>query len=87
MKMYISSWRTAGQKSHTGDIEQSSASGREKLATYPVELHSEVSHQVGVFNAFKNLQLVCGLLNGFVIVWLEADLVDGEGNVRARFEI
>lgn len=42
-----------------------------------MELHSKVSHQVGVFNAFENLQLVCGLFDGFVIVRLEADLDDG----------
>lgn len=52
--------------------------------SYPVEFHSKVSHQVGVFNAFKNLQLICSLLNGFVIVWLESDLVDSEKNVRAH---
>lgn len=63
------------------------AERREKGVTYPVELHSEVPHQVGVFNAFENLELVCRLLNGFVIVWLEADLVDGKRNVRMRFEI
>lgn len=53
--------------------------------SYPVEFHSKVSHQVGVFNAFKNLQLICGLLNGFVIVWLESDLVESEKNVRADY--
>lgn len=40
-----------------------------------MELHSEVSHQVWVFNAFKYFQLICRLLDCFVIVWLETDLV------------
>lgn len=63
------------------------AERRGRGATYPVELHSEVPHQVGVFNAFEDLELVCRLLNGFVIVGLEADLVGGKRNVRVRFEI
>lgn len=44
-------------------------------AAYPVELHSEVAHQVGVFDAFENLELVGRLLDGFVIVGLKSDLV------------
>lgn len=44
-------------------------------AAYPVELHPEVAHQVRVFNAFENLELVGRLLDGFVIVGLKSDLV------------
>lgn len=43
-------------------------------ASYPMELDSEVSHQVRVFNAFKYLQLICSLLDCFVIIRLESDL-------------
>lgn len=43
-----------------------------------MELNSEVSHQVRVFNAFKYFQLVCRLLDCFVIVGLESDLVVGK---------
>lgn len=51
-------------------------------ATYPVELHSEVAHQVWVFDAFKNLQLVGRLLDGFVIVGLKSDLVGWKNGKR-----
>lgn len=44
-------------------------------ASYPMELHSKVSHKIRVFNAFKYFQLICRLLNRFVIIWLESDLV------------
>lgn len=40
-----------------------------------MELYSKVSHQVRVFNAFKYFQLICGLLDCFVIVRLETDLI------------
>lgn len=43
--------------------------------SYPVELHSKVPHQVRVFDAFKNLQLIGGLFDRFVIVRLKSDLV------------
>lgn len=46
-----------------------------------MELDSEVTHQVRVLNAFKYFQFVCSLLDGFVIIRLESDLDDDEGNV------
>lgn len=49
--------------------------------SYPMELHSEVSHQVRMFNAFKYLQLICSLLDCFVIIRLESDLVEDQKNV------
>lgn len=45
------------------------------MASYPMELDSEVSHQIWVFNAFKYFQLICRLLDCFVIIWLKPDLV------------
>lgn len=39
-----------------------------------MELYSKVSHQVWVFNAFKYFQLICSLLDCFMIIWLESDL-------------
>lgn len=50
---------------------------------YPVELHSEVAHQVRVFDAFENLELVGRLLDGFVIVGLKSDLVERQNAVLA----
>lgn len=44
------------------------------MSSYPMELHSKVSHQVWVFNAFKYFQLICSLLDCFVIIRLESDL-------------
>lgn len=52
--------------------------------TYPVELHSKVPHQVWVFDAFEDLQLVGRLLDGFVIVWLKPDLVGRKNGKRER---
>lgn len=49
--------------------------GMRWAASYPMELHSKVSHEIWVFNAFKDFQLVCRLLDCFVVVWLESDLV------------
>ena len=46
-----------------------------------MELDSEVSHQVRVFNAFEYFQLVCRLFDCFVIVRLESDLVVGNRKV------
>lgn len=40
-----------------------------------MELNSEVTHQVWVLNAFKYFQLICSLLDCFVIIRLESDLV------------
>lgn len=45
-------------------------------ASYPMELDSKVPHEVRVFDAFKYLQLICSLLDRFVIIWLETDLVE-----------
>lgn len=47
-------------------------------ASYPVKLDSEVAHKIRVFNAFEYFQLVCSLLDCFVIVWLESDLSGGK---------
>lgn len=46
-----------------------------------MQLDSKVSHQVRVFDAFKNLQLICGFFDGFVIVRLESDLVDPKKHI------
>lgn len=46
-----------------------------------MQLDSKVSHQVRVFDAFKNLQLICGFFDSFVIVRLESDLVDPKKHV------
>lgn len=43
-----------------------------------MELHSKVAHQVGVLDSFEDFQLVCRLLNGFVVVRLEPDLHSSE---------
>ena len=41
-----------------------------------MKLNSKVSHQIWVFNAFKYFQLICSLLDCFVIIRLEPDLVE-----------
>lgn len=40
-----------------------------------MELNSKISNEVWVFNAFEYFQLVCRLLDCFVIIWLESNLV------------
>lgn len=54
-------------------------------ASYPMELDSKVSHQVWVFNAFKYLQLICSLLDCFVIIRLESDLVGNKIKMCYRY--
>lgn len=53
-------------------------------ASYPVKLDSKVSHQVWVFNAFEYFQLVRSLLDCFVVVWLESDLIGGKTTTKKR---
>lgn len=45
-----------------------------------MDLHSKVADKVGVLDALKDLQLVCRLLDGLVVVGLEADLLDRDQN-------
>lgn len=47
-----------------------------------MELYSKVSHQVRVFNAFKYFQLIRSLLDRFVIVRLETDLIQQQEKKR-----
>lgn len=51
-----------------------------------MELDSEVTHQVWVLNAFKYFQLVCSLLDCFVIIRLESDLVENKEN-KIKYEL
>lgn len=67
--------KTASGVAHVADMS---------APTHPMELHSEVPHQVGVLDAFKYLEFVCRLLDGFVVVGLEADLVEQEREQTLR---
>lgn len=50
--------------------------------SYPMQLNSKVSHQVWVFNALKYFQLVCRLLDCFVIIRLESDLIEKQNKIK-----
>lgn len=50
-----------------------------------MELNSKVSHQVRVFNSFKYFQLICSLLDCFVIIWLEPDLVESKEKKKCHY--
>lgn len=39
-----------------------------------MELNSKVPHQVWMFNAFEDFQLIRRFFDCFVIVWLKSDL-------------
>ena len=42
-----------------------------------MQLNAKVAHEVGVFESLEYLQLVGGLFDGFVVVGLESDLLEG----------
>lgn len=50
------------------------------MFSYPVELHTKITNQIRVLDAFKNLQLISCFFDGFVIIRLESYL-------RERFVI
>lgn len=45
-----------------------------------MELNAKVAHQVWVFDTLKYLQLICRLLDCFVVIGLKADLFKTKEN-------
>lgn len=43
-------------------------------AAYSVKLHAKVPDQVGVLDAFKYFQLICCLLDSFMVIRLKSNL-------------
>ena len=39
-----------------------------------MELHAKIPNQIGVLDAFKDFQLVCSFLDGFMVVGLKPNL-------------
>lgn len=44
------------------------------MFSYPVELHTKITNQIRVFDAFKNLQFISCFFDGFVIIRLKSYL-------------
>ena len=39
-----------------------------------MQLHTKIPNQIGVLDAFKDFQLVCSFLDGFMVVGLKSNL-------------
>ncbi len=75
IKIYISSCTSERGTMRNESTEETSRPWHNKHTDlYPVQLHTKVADKVGMFNSFKNLQLIRRFLYGLVVIGLKANL-------------